>query len=284
MARVTKKEKMFVAVVSILIAVIQLATFVANALFFRSPLIFTSDQLLFLALILAIFPPSIVNYLDMRWRMSVDKNIPEFLRELSEAGRTGVTLTRALDLASKRRYGPLSSELKRVVSKLSWGANFEETLKSFADRVETRLARRTAILLTEVNRSGGDIREVLEVISKHMRELQTIEEERRSELRTYVGIVYVAFFIFLFIDYVLLKTFFARIEDMKTAVTEGGGMFSMQELDVKTVTSIMFHMSVIQGIFGGLVAGKMGEGAIGAGMKHCLLMIVIAFLAFTFIM
>ncbi|MCX6660909.1 MAG: type II secretion system F family protein [Candidatus Bathyarchaeota archaeon] len=284
MARVTKKEKMFVAVVSILIAVIQLATFVANALFFRSPLIFTSDQLLFLALILAIFPPSIVNYLDMRWRMSVDKNIPEFLRELSEAGRTGVTLTRALDLASKRRYGPLSSELKRVVSKLSWGANFEETLKSFADRVETRLARRTAILLTEVNRSGGDIREVLEVISKHMRELQTIEEERRSELRTYVGIVYVAFFIFLFIDYVLLKTFFARIEDMKTAVTEGGGMFSMQELDVKTVTSIMFHMSVIQGIFGGLVAGKMGEGALGAGMKHCLLMIVIAFLAFTFIM
>jgi len=284
MARVTKKEKMFVAVVSILIAVIQLATFVANALFFRSPLIFTSDQLLFLALILAIFPPSIVNYLDVRWRMSVDKNIPEFLRELSEAGRTGVTLTRALDLASKRRYGPLSSELKRVVSKLSWGANFEETLKSFADRVETRLARRTAILLTEVNRSGGDIREVLEVISKHMRELQTIEEERRSELRTYVGIVYVAFFIFLFIDYVLLKTFFARIEEMKTAVTEGGGMFSMQELDVKTVTSIMFHMSVIQGIFGGLVAGKMGEGAIGAGMKHCLLMIVIAFLAFTFIM
>jgi len=284
MARVTKKEKMFVAVVSILIAMVELATFVANALFFRSPLIFTSDQLLFLALILAIFPPSIVNYLDMRWRMSVDKNIPEFLRELSEAGRTGVTLTRALDLASKRRYGPLSSELKRVVSKLSWGANFEETLKSFADRVETRLARRTAILLTEVNRSGGDIREVLEVISKHMRELQTIEEERRSELRTYVGIVYVAFFIFLFIDYVLLKTFFARIEDMKTAVTEGGGMFSMQELDVKTVTSIMFHMSVIQGIFGGLVAGKMGEGAIGAGMKHCLLMIVIAFLAFTFIM
>jgi flagellar protein FlaJ len=284
MARVTKKEKMFVAVVSILIAMVELATFVANALFFRSPLIFTSDQLLFLALILAIFPPSIVNYLDMRWRMSVDRNIPEFLRELSEAGRTGVTLTRALDLASKRRYGPLSSELKRVVSKLSWGANFEETLKSFADRVETRLARRTAILLTEVNRSGGDIREVLEVISKHMRELQTIEEERRSELRTYVGIVYVAFFIFLFIDYVLLKTFFARIEDMKTAVTEGGGMFSMQELDVKTVTSIMFHMSVIQGIFGGLVAGKMGEGAIGAGMKHCLLMIVIAFLAFTFIM
>jgi len=284
MARVTKKEKMFVAVVSILIAMVELATFVANALFFRSPLIFTSDQLLFLALILAIFPPSIVNYLDMRWRMSVDKNIPEFLRELSEAGRTGVTLTRALDLASKRRYGPLSSELKRVVSKLSWGANFEETLKSFANRVETRLARRTAILLTEVNRSGGDIREVLEVISKHMRELQTIEEERRSELRTYVGIVYVAFFIFLFIDYVLLKTFFARIEDMKTAVTEGGGMFSMQELDVKTVTSIMFHMSVIQGIFGGLVAGKMGEGAIGAGMKHCLLMIVIAFLAFTFIM
>lgn len=284
MARVSKKEKTFVVIVSVLMGLIQVVTFIVNALLFRVPLIFETDQLIFLAMIIAIFPPSIVNYLDMRWRQGVDKNIPEFLRELAEAGRTGITLTRALDLASRRRYGPLSSELKRVVARLSWGGNFEETLKSFADRVETKLARRTAILLSEINRSGGDIKEVLEMISRHIRELQTIEEERRSQLRTYVAIVYVAFFIFLFIDYVLLKTFFGRLESLKGLASGGGGSLFGGGLDLKSITTILFHMSTIQGLFGGLVAGKMGEGALGAGLKHCLLLIVISFLAFYFIM
>ncbi len=105
---------MFVFALSIALGLIQVVTLIVNISFLTAQLIFEPDQLLFLGLIIAIFPPAIVNYLDMRWRQSVDKNIPEFLRELSEAGRTGVTLTRALDLASKRRYGPLSSELERA--------------------------------------------------------------------------------------------------------------------------------------------------------------------------
>ncbi|MBS7629551.1 type II secretion system F family protein, partial [Candidatus Bathyarchaeota archaeon] len=53
------------------------------------------------------------------------------------------------------------------------------------------------MLLSEINRAGGDIRDVLDMVSKHIRELQVIEEERASQLRIYVVIVYVAFFIFL---------------------------------------------------------------------------------------
>jgi flagellar protein FlaJ len=43
---------------------------------------------------------------------------------------------------------------------------------------------------------------------------------------------------------------------------------------------ILFHTAIIQGFFGGLVAGKMGEGAIGNGLKHSLILIAITFLAF----
>jgi Flp pilus assembly protein TadB len=89
-------------------------------------------------------------------------------------------LTRAIDLASKRRYGSLSPELERVAIRLSWGGGLEEALKDFADRVDTKLARRTSVLISEISRSGGSIKDVLEIVSKHARELQTIEEERRS--------------------------------------------------------------------------------------------------------
>lgn len=284
MMRVSKRDKKLVIIISVALGLTQVITVIMNEFMFKADLIFKTDQLIFLSLIIALFPPAIINFVDMRWRLSIDKNIPEFLRELSEAGRTGVTLTRALDLASKRRYGPLSSELERIVTKLSWGGNFEDSLKKFAERIETKLAKRTSILLTEINRSGGDIKDVLDTISRHIRELQSIEDERRSQLQTYVGIVYIAFFIFIFIDYILLKTFFAKIEALKESLSDVGGLFLMKELSYESIKTIMFHMSIMQGLFGGLIAGKMGEGALGAGLKHSLILIITAFLMFYFIM
>ena len=283
MMRVSKRDKKIVILIAAVLGLIQITTLLINEFLLKADLVFKTDQLIFLTLIIVLFPPAMINYIDMRWRLSVDKNIPEFLRELSEAGRTGVTLTRALDLASKRRYGPLSSELEKIVTKLSWGGNFEDSLKKFAERIETKLAKRTSILLTEINRSGGDIKDVLDTVSRHIRELQTIEDERRSQLRTYVAIVYIAFFIFIFIDYILLKTFFAKIESLKESLVDAGGLFLMQELSYEHIKTMMFHMSVMQGLFGGLIAGKMGEGALGAGLKHSLILIVIAFLIFLFI-
>ena len=284
MMRVSKRDKKLVIIIAIALGLTQVVTLIMNEFMIKADLIFKTDQLIFLALIIALFPPAIINYVDMRWRISIDNNIPEFLRELSEAGRTGVTLTRALDLASKRRYGPLSSELEGIVIKLSWGGNFEDSLKKFAERIETKLAKRTSILLTEINRSGGDIKDVLDTVSRHIRELQSIENERRSQLQTYVAIVYIAFFIFLFIDYILLQTFFAKIEALKESLSDVGGLFIMQELSFESIKTIMFHMSIMQGLFGGLIAGKMGEGALGAGLKHSLILIIIAFLMFYFIM
>ncbi|MEM2983030.1 MAG: type II secretion system F family protein, partial [Candidatus Bathyarchaeia archaeon] len=199
-------------------------------------------------------------------------------------GRNGITLTRALELASKRRYGPLSSELERIVNKLSWGGSLEEALKDFAERVGTRLAKRTSILLSEINRAGGDIREVLDMVSKHIRELQVIQEERMSQLRIYVVIVYVAFFIFLFIDYVILETFLSKIELLRAGLKEAGGVFAVAGLDLRSIKTIMFHMSVIQGLFGGLVAGKMGEGSLGAGLKHSAILMSISLIVFYYLM
>jgi len=284
MFRVSKRDKTIVLIVSTILFTVQIFTLIMNEIYFRAPLIFTPDQLLFLTMIVTIFPPAAVNYFDLRWRRIVDRNIPEFLRELSEAGRTGITLTRALELASKRRYGPLSSELERIVNKISWGESLEDSLKDFAERVGTRLAKRTSILLSEINRAGGDIRDVLDMVSKHIRELQVIEEERMSQLRIYVVIVYVAFFIFLFIDYVILETFLSKIELLRAGLKETGGVFAMAGIDLKSIKTLMFHMSVIQGLFGGLVAGKMGEGSLGAGLKHSAILMSISLIIFYYLM
>lgn len=281
MPRITKREKRLVAYVSIALALAialsaSLVTFLLGA-----QLALPWDTFIVLALMIGLFPPSAVNVIDSSWRVSIDKNIPKFLREVAEAGRSGLTLTRAIEVSAQRKYGPLSSELQRVVAQLSWGVPLEECLRSFAERVDTTLGRRTAQLIIEVSRSGGDVQEVLESINKHVSDLYMLERERRSSIRPYIAIIYVAAVIFLFTDILLIKTFLSEIATLQESQKEvtTGALLTIS-LDVPTLTKLLFHTAVIQGFFGGLVAGKMGEGTIGAGLKHCLILIVVSFLAF----
>ncbi len=281
MARITEGEKLLVWIVSAAIGVIIGLTALINALFLKVPLAFEMDELILIALMVAISPPAVVNLIDSRWRAAVDNAIPNFLRELSEAGRTGVTLTRAMEMASKRRYGPLSDEVNRIVTQISWGMSLDEALKRFSERVDTRLSTRTASIISEVSKAGGEIREILETVSLHIGELQTIERERVSMLRPYVAIVYVAFFIFLFVDIMLIRTFFVELAETKTMMAEaGGGGLLAGGVDLERVIRVMFHITLFEGFSGGMVAGKMGENMIGAGLKHSVILMVIGFVAF----
>lgn len=282
MLKVSKFEKKLVWVTSGVIGASLIITAFLNVFYFKTKLIFRPDELMFIAMIIALFPPAVVNFLDARWKNDVDNNIPKMLKELAEAGRTGITLTRALELASERRYGALSKELKRIVNQLSWGATFDEALKSFSDRVETKLAKRTAVLLTEIHKVGGEIQEVLETVSKHINELQTIERERQSQIKPYVAIVYIAFFVFLLIDILLIRSFFWELASLQETLQSAGGFFMGGAVNLNQVETILFHLSLIEGFYGGLIAGKMGEGSIGAGLKHSVILMVAGFIAFFF--
>lgn len=281
MPKVTKKEKRLVAYVSIAIGLaITISTLLVTFLY-GANLALPWDSFLILGLMIALFPPATANLIDSNWRAAVDRNIPKFLREVAEAGRSGLTLTRAIEVSAQRKYGPLSKELQQVVNQLSWGISLEDCLKSFAERVDTTLGRRTAQLIIEVSRSGGDVQEVLESINKHISDLYMLERERKSAIRPYIAIIYIAAIIFLATDLLLIKTFFSEIAKLQEAQKEVvAGALLLISLDVPTLSKVLFHTAIIQGFFGGLVAGKMGEGTMGGGLKHCLILMTISFLAF----
>jgi len=283
MPKISKKEKQLVTYVSIALGVAITISTLLVTFAFGAGLPLPWDSFIILALMIAIFPPATVNIVDSMWRGGIDKNIPRFLREVAEAGRSGLTLTRAIEVSAQRRYGPLTAELQRIVTQLSWGVSLEDSLKSFAERVDTTLGRRTAQLIIEVSRSGGDVEEVLESINKHIGDLYLLERERKSAMRPYIAIVYVAATIFLFTDILLIKTFFSEIAKLQAAQQglSAGALLSIS-IDVPSLTRVLFHTSIVQSFFGGLVAGKMGEGTIGSGLKHSLILIAISFLAFLF--
>ena len=285
MPKIEPKEKRLVAIVSVALGISMLVATIATLILFPSvTLPLQWDRLLIVGLMIALFPPATVEYLDLRWQRGIDKNIPSLLREIAESGRTGLTLTRAIEVSSERDYGPLTPELKRLLAQLSWGATLEDALHAFAIRARTKLAQRVATLITEVSRSGGDTQEIMEQVNRHINELQTIDRERYTQMRPYSVVVYIAFGVFLFTDIMLIQTFFTQIINMQSKVLQsagGGGVFGgIGSVNISLLKEILFHATVIQAIFGGLIAGKMSEGKLGAGLKHTVMLLLITFMAF----
>jgi flagellar protein FlaJ len=158
-----------------------------------------------------------------------------------------------------------------MTSQISWGRTFQEALLALERRVNTILVKRTLPLIIEAARSGGHVEKVFDPMGKFIRTSLLLDKERRSKTRPYIAIIYVAFFVFLLTIILLFKSFFASVEGLPilgSAVMAPGGMQQM-----------FFHMTAIQAFFGGLVAGKMGEGTITAGLKHSLIMMLCGYIA-----
>lgn len=286
MTKIEPREKRLVAIVSLCLGVVMtVAALLAAFVLHLENLPLDWDQLVILGWTVAVFPSATVEYLDLRWQRGIDKNIPRLLREIAESGRTGLTLVRAIEVSADRDYGPLTHELRQMVAQISWGSSLEDALRSFARRARTRLAQRTADLVAEVARSGGDTQEIMEQLNKHIGELHSIDRERYAQMRPYAAVVYIAFGVFLFTDIMLIRSFFAQILDLQAKVLQtpggAGSIFGgAAQIDIKLLEKVMFHAAIIQALIGGLVAGKMSEARLGAGLKHVVILLLIGFVSF----
>ncbi len=228
------------------------------------------DDLVFFAVVTAVFPPAILNYVEYRWRKAIDEHLPDLFRSVVQAQETGRTLPQALEEASNRDFGPLTGELRKMTVQMSWGLGFEDALLALGRRVNTLLVQRSIPMIIEAGRSGGQAEKVFDSMGKFIQTTLLLDKERRTQTRPYIAIIYVAFFVFLFTITLLFRSFFLSNDQLPIL---GTALMSPE-----AIKRVFFHMMSIQGFFGGLVAGKMGEGAIIGGLKHSLVLMLCGYI------
>ena len=233
-------------------------------------------------LVIAFMFPAIAEFNNFKWGRQVDRNIPRLLRDVTEAVRSGVTLPRAMEEASKRDYGPISKELEHSISIFILGASWEDSLMSLAQRLRRPIALRLSTILIEAHQTGGKMIEVLDASVDLFSSLDEYKEEQYSNMKPYTMTIYMATIIFLIIAYVVLHQFLTPLYETSTsastaAVAESGLLEGV--LDINYYTSMLFWASIIESFFGGLIAGKIGDRTLFAGLRHSVILIV-ATLAF----
>ena len=243
----------------------------------------TASDFIALGILLAIAPPSIVFYIDSRWREGIDANLPNLLRDIADAQRTGLSLPRAITESSKRNYGALTAELKKMAAKISWGIPFDQAMSSFTETADTELNKRSSILILEAQRSGGVIEDIFESAQKHVEDILALRKERLGAMQPYVWIIYAAFFIFLLVIVILFQTFFYPMSEMYLEFQDvglGGIQMGLPPQVLASYTILFLHMTLIESLFSGLVAGKMGEGKAKSGLKHSSVMILVGWISY----
>ena len=239
------------------------------------------------AILAGVVPLTLLQLRDVHRKDSIDRNLPLFLLALTSAVQSGANLIKAIEHTAERNMGALTPELRNLRANISWGMPMDEALENFAARTGTRMSRRVVILLEMAIKVGGDIANNLEMIQKHVTELQNLEKERKSSLAPYTYTIYIAFAVFIGISVILSTQFFSEIEVvqglLKTNMAKGqnAGMFSaLADIEIAELNKILFNMALIQAVFGGLAAGKIGAGNYIAGIKHIVIMVVMAVIAF----
>ena len=242
------------------------------------------DNVLLFTILIAIVPPGFLHQLKRRRVKRIEQYFPNFLRDVAEMNRSGMTLTKSVGTVSKGEYGDLTIEIARINAMLSWGISFEDALEKFADRVATPLIYRSVALINQASRAGGNVPDVLEVAAKDAYVLKMMEKDRVSEMIIYVVIIYMSFFVFLFVIGILSYSFIPVMAEASiSANTIGKGAVEfMGVFDPEMFRRLFFHASLIQGFSSGLVAGQMGEGEVIAGLKHSVILSLIAWVSFTF--
>jgi flagellar protein FlaJ len=212
----------------------------------------------------------------------IDNRFPDFIRDLAEARRAGMTFTKAIMYSAKGDYGVLTPEIQKIARQISWGSSVENALKAFAARVNTKLINRTISLIIEASRSGGNVADVLDAATKDARELKLIESERRAGMLSYVAVIYVGMGVFLLIIIVLCKSL------LPSMITEGSsGMSSAMgkpsDMTLLDVTNLFYYAALVQTGGMGIIAGVFEEGDIVSGVKHMFIMILVSWMIFKFL-
>jgi archaeal flagellar protein FlaJ len=265
--KIIKKIATISGIVGVIFFVITLPFYLTSA---------TLDYMMIIALTIGIAPPSIATVFHNRWKNKIEKALPEFLRDLATASKTGIPLQVALEHASKRNYGPLTLELKNLVAHMSWGMNFNEAMMEFSNRIDIPLVRKATVLIIEAGRHGGDLSNIFESTANYADNVNAWTLKRKMQTMPYVAIFYFSVFIFLFIIIIISNMMFAPMSEMAS----NGISFIKPVLTTEQSQRVFLHTALLESVFGGLIAGKINEDTFTNGLKHVMVLCIVSGVAF----
>ena len=227
------------------------------------------ESFLALLIVLSCMPLLIAFEYRARLVRNVEKDIPNLLREILNLKDVGVSLHEIVRIVKNSKIGVLSRELRLAHAEMEWGETVVDALVEVVNRVGTASIRRVISLLINAAQATENLREVLITTIEDFEFGLKLKTERFVSGFSYLFIVYLSFYIFLYTIYSLNTSFLASFAQFGVSV---------YGLD------LMYRISIMLAIFSGIIAGQMEKGNVLHGLKHVCIFVVSSLILFEFVL
>jgi flagellar protein FlaJ len=262
------KKMDFETKVIIILVICGVALFIFNFLTLLSTLI----SLISIGIVIT--GPAVFEYKRYRENKEIEERFPDFLRDVTENIKTGMTLTQAIKATKQTYYEDLTPHVKKMITKIDWAIPFDQILTDFSKK-STPLIQKTVSTILETYRGGGDITQVLVAASQTIKEINKIRKERYSAIYNQMITGYAIFFIFVGV-LIILKNYL-----VPSLLSFGSEIAIAGVGDISEFYNTIFQwLILLEGFFSGLVVGKMAQGSMIAGLKHSLFLMGVGYGAF----
>jgi len=119
-------------------------------------------------------PLMILNFKATRTRKKMQEQFPVALDVFVRGLRAGHPIAAALDLLTVEMPDPVGSQFGIAVDEVTYGAELRDALSNMADRWDLEDIRMFVVSLSVQSETGGNLAEILENLSKVIRERQSM--------------------------------------------------------------------------------------------------------------
>jgi flagellar protein FlaJ len=225
-------------------------------------------------LVATCIPPIIIYSKISKRNFSAENAIPSFMRDVTEARRTGISPEKSISHAAKRRgYGPFTADLNRITSQIEWGISLRKIYTDLTEWIKSWPVVVDFFILVETIEIGGGDANTLSLLAEYTERTQSIEKTQRDMLRPYVVLPFIWTILMAF-------TITFTMETLSQIPALAAGSIAAPQINVDMSggggiirAGIVFH-SWLSGFF----IGKVSEGNFASGFKYAVLLAITAYL------
>jgi archaeal flagellar protein FlaJ len=127
----------------------------------------------------------------------------EFSRGLVENVKAGTPISKSIFNIKNKDYGSLNPHVEKLANQISLGIPINTAFETFARDIGSKTIARSVNIISEAEKAGGRIDDILESVVKSVSQVERLRKERKSSMYTLVVQGYIIFLIFIVIMLVM---------------------------------------------------------------------------------
>ena len=153
----------------------------------------------------------------------IEKHLSNYLREFSTNLRAGEEFVDAFERATSTEFGPLDSDIKRLVIQIRGGEKVADVLAEYEARYDSYLIEETFGVIREAYLGGGGLAPILDRIATHIDVIDQLKKEAVASISNYIVFMTVVSVIISPLLFALSYNLLDLIQMLLHRVVAGGG-------------------------------------------------------------